>query len=136
MAEITATVNTNRDYIDLDLDFLAHPSTQDIVVKRQAEAVKRSIRNLVFTQHYERPFHPEIGCKVYRLLFEPLDAYTGIEIQKSIEEVISNFEPRARILKIAVIPDSQENGYTINIHFMIINLNTPVELTFFLERTR
>lgn len=132
----TAIVTQNRTFSDLDLDFLRHPTTNDVVIKKQAEAVKRSIRNLVFTQHYERPFHPEIGCKVYRMLFEPIDGYTGLEIQKSIEEVITNFEPRARLISVKVQPDTQENGYNININFFIININVPIVLTFFLQRTR
>lgn len=131
-----AIVLTNRKYSDIDLDFFAHPVTKDVVKKTDAEAVKRAIRYLVYTQHFERPFQPGIGCKVYRLLFEPMNYITTIEIQKSIEEVLFNYEPRIAEYKINVIPNYDENRYDIEINFTIKNVNLPIVVTFYLERTR
>ena len=91
-------------YKDLDLDFIPHPVTKDLVSKINDEAVKRSIRNLVLLNTYEKPFHPEIGSDVRNLLFELATPLTAIRLKKAIEEVIENFEPRAQLLDISARP--------------------------------
>ena len=91
-----------RTYVDLDLNFTRHPVTNDVVKIEDVDAVKRSVRNLINTHFYERPFHPEMGCGVRDLLFENYTPMTGIFIRRKIEEVLTNYEPRANVSSIGV----------------------------------
>ena len=125
-----------RTYRDLDLDFTRHPVTNDVVKIEDVNAVKRSVRNLVNTQFYERPFHPELGCGVRDLLFENFTPMTGIFIRRKIEEVLVNYEPRANISSIAVNEDADRNGINVEVNFYVLNLPNPVSVTTTLQRTR
>ena len=93
---------STRTYVDLDLDFTRHPVTNDVVKITDVEAVKRSVKNLINTQFYERPFHPELGCGVRDMLFENYTPMTGIFMRRKIEEVLRNYEPRASLSSIQV----------------------------------
>ena len=99
-------------------------------------AVINSIKNLVLTNHYERPFQPEVGSNVRRLLFENLDNLTASSIEKEIEQVIKNFEPRARITKVNAIADFENNGFKVSMEFFVVNKTSPITINFFLERIR
>jgi phage baseplate assembly protein W len=99
----TVTLNTTREFSDLDLNFTIHPVRKDINRTTGDMAVINSIKNLVLTNHYERPFQPEVGSNVRRLLFENLYNITASSIEKEIEQVIKNFEPRARVTKINAV---------------------------------
>lgn len=121
---------------DLDLDFLPHPATHDIAKKYDAEAVKRSIRTLVLTRFYERLFQPDIGTNVSDLLFDLATPYTAVIIQKQIEDVITNYEPRANLISVEVHADNMGRSYLINITFIIANQPEPITFQFILERTR
>jgi len=125
-----------RTYRDLDLDFTRHPVTNDVVKIEDVNAVKRSVRNLVNTQFYERPFHPELGCGVRDLLFENFTPMTGIFIRRKIEEVLTNYEPRANISSIAVGEDADRNGISVEVNFYVLNLPNPVSVTTTLKRIR
>ena len=125
-----------RTYKDLDLDFTRHPVTNDVVKIEDVNAVKRSVRNLVNTQFYERPFHPELGCGVRDLLFENFTPMTGMFIKRKIEEVLSNFEPRAKITQILADPDIDRNAYRLEIKFYVIGVQNPITVETFLERLR
>ena len=125
-----------RTYIDLDLDFARHPVTNDIVKIEDVNAVKRSVRNLVNTQFYERPFHPELGCGARDLLFENFTPMTGIFMRRKIEEVLTNYEPRARISGIFVNEQPDRNSIDIQINFYVLNLANPVTVTTTLQRIR
>ena len=125
-----------RTYKDLDLDFTRHPVTNDVVKIEDVNAVKRSVRNLVNTQFYERPFHPELGCGVRDLLFENFTPMTGIFIRRKIEEVLTNYEPRANISSIAVGEDADRNGISVEVNFYVLNLPNPVSVTTTLKRIR
>ena len=100
------------------------------------KAVVNSIKNLVLTNHYEKPFQPEIGSNVRKLLFENLDSLTAIALQREISEVIKNFEPRASVTKISVIAEYDKNGFSVELEFFVINQTNPITITFFLERIR
>ena len=132
----TVTTDTVRDFRDLDLSFNIHPVKKDINKHVGVKAVINSIKNLVLTNHYEKPFQPEIGSNVRKLLFEPLDDLTAIALQKEIPQVIKNFEPRAVVSKIAVISDNNNNGFSVELEFFVINQSNPITITFFLERNR
>lgn len=128
-------LNTRR-YTDLDVAFTAHPVTGDLVKKNDYSAVSQSIRNLVFLNHYEKPFHPEIGCNIRKMLFELIDPSTAGSIKTEIINTIGNFEPRAKVDDVVVKPNYTEDGYEITIVYTTINLQNPIKINFFLERLR
>ena len=126
-----------RQYRDLDLFFNKKNVSKDIANITDIVAVKRSIRNLVLTNHYEKPFHPEIGSGVRDMLFEPMSALTAHVLTRQIENVIENFEPRAKIISVAAQPNLDRNEYQVTINFFVLNAPTElVDLTLFLERLR
>ena len=128
---------STRKYTDLDLFFGKKSSNSDVSDVVDIQAVKRSIRNLVLTNPYEKPFHPEIASGVRGMLFENMTPLTSIILSKQIEDVINNFEPRARLIGVTTIPDLDKNAYEVSIEFYVVNTPTElVELTIFLERLR
>ena len=132
----TIVAQTTRKYKDLDLAFTKHPVRGDINKHIDEIAVINSIKNLILTNHYEKPFQPEIGSDVRKLLFEPIDMITASMIQREITNTIENFEPRASVLDITTIPNYDENGYQVKLTFQLVNLTDPVTITFQLERLR
>jgi uncharacterized protein len=133
----TKGLSTNsRRWVDLDLDFKAHPVTKDIVVKTDVEAVKRSIRNLILTNRYERPFQPNIDGGVTRHLFQLSTPHTKHDVESAIRVCISNFEPRAEVIDIIVGGDLDKNGFDVTIIFRVVNTSDPVTIEIFLERLR
>ena len=125
-----------RGWADLDLDFTAHPVTKDIVRKTNVEAVKRSVRNLILTNRYERPFHPEIDGGVTRHLFGLSTAHTKHDIAMAIETCLKNYEPRVILNDVSVTGDLDKNGFHVSIFFRVINSPEPIEVGLFLERVR
>ena len=137
MAIFTKPLSTNtRSWSDLDLDFVAHPVTKDIVLKRDVEAVKRAVRNLILTNEYERPFQPNIDGGVTRHLFELSTPHTKHDIESAIRNCISNYEPRAEVIDVFVTGDLDKNGFNVTIEFRVINTPNPVTIELFLERLR
>ena len=139
MANLNATNNSKRAtriYKDLDLDFGRNVVTNDVNKLTDVESVKRSVRNLINTNHFERPFHPEIDGNVRALLFEPMTPLTALNLQRKVEEVLNNFEPRAKITQILADPDIDRNGYRLEIKFYIIGIQNPITVETFLERLR
>lgn len=126
---------TNR-YSDLNFSFIANPVRKDVGLVYDVESVKQSVVSLVLTKHYERPFHPEIGCTVTALLFENITTVTAIGIQRSIEDVIQNFEPRVKLQKVDVNVNPDANGYNVSIYFFVLNFRDLISVDFFLERLR
>jgi phage baseplate assembly protein W len=125
-----------RLYKDLDLDFGRNVVTNDVNKLTDVEAVKRSVRNLIQTNHFERPFHPEIGGNVRALLFEPVTPLTALNLQRKIEEVLNNFEPRIKLVQILANPDNDRNRYQVSISFYVIGIPQSVTVETFLERLR
>ena len=126
-----------RQYTDLDLFFGRKSVSKDINKVTDIQAVKRSIRNLVLTNHYEKPFHPEIGSGVRGMLFEPMTPLTAHILTRKIEDVIVNFEPRARLISVRATPNLDRNEYECTVEFYVVNTPTElVDLTVFLERLR
>ena len=117
---------SSRIYKDLNLNFSINPVTSDVTTVTDVNAVKRSVRNLLLTNHYDRPFHPEIGSNVTALLFENFGPITGNQLARQIEEMIANFEPRARVESVECFPLPDTNTYDIRIYFYVENL--PAEL--------
>ena len=126
-----------RQYTDLDLFFGKKATSKDISKVTDIQAVKRSIRNLVLLNHYEKPFHPEIGSGVRDMLFEPMTPITANILARKIEDVIENFEPRAKLVGVRAQPNLDRNEYEVTIEFYVINTPTElVDLTVMLERLR
>ena len=124
-------------YSDLDLFFGKKSSNNDIQKVDNIQAVKRSIRNLVQLNTYDKPFHPEISGGVREMLFEPMSPITAVIITRKVEDVINNFEPRARLVSVRSIPDLDRNAYEISIEFYVVNAETElVDLSIMLERLR
>ena len=126
-----------RQYSDLDLFFSAKGVSKDISKVTDIQAVKRSVRNLVLLNHYEKPFHPEIGSGVRDMLFEPMTPITANILARKIEDVIENFEPRAKLIGVRAQPNLDRNEYEVTIEFYVVNTPTElVDLTVMLERLR
>ena len=126
-----------RRYIDLDLFFGKTQGSADISKITDVESVKRSVRNLVLTNFYEKPFHPEIGSGVRDILFENMTPVTSVVLAKKIEDVIENFEPRARLIGVRAQPNLDRNEYEVTIEFFVVNTPTElVDMTIFLEVLR
>ena len=129
-------ISRTPDYSDLDLDFIPHRTTKDVLVKTGADAIKRSVRNLVLTNFYEKPFRPGIGSNAVKLLFDNMTPLVSNFLENAIYEVIQNYEPRVELIKVKVIPDYDNNGYTARLDFIVLNRNQPLTTTIFLERVR
>tara|TARA_B110001450_G_C17599944_1_gene472542 strand:- start:513 stop:941 length:429 start_codon:yes stop_codon:yes gene_type:complete len=126
-----------RQYADLDLFFGKKSSNSDVSEVTDIQAVKRSIRNLVLLNTYEKPFHPEISSGVRDMLFELMTPVSAAILARKIQDVIENFEPRARLVGVRSVPDYDRNSYSVSIEFYVVNTPTElVDLTIFLERLR
>ena len=126
-----------RQYKDLDLFFAKKSGSKDIRKVTDIQAVKRSVRNLVLLNHYEKPFHPEIGSGIRDLLFENMNSITAFVLAKKVEEVIENFEPRVKLIGVRADPNLDRNEYEVTIEFFVVNAPTElVDLTVFLEVLR
>ena len=124
-------------YSDIDLFFGPKTGSKDISKVTDIVAVKRSVRNLILTNPYEKPFHPEIGSGVRDILFEPMTPITAYVLTMKIEEVIENFEPRARLIGVRAIPNLDNNAYEVTIEFYVVNAPTElVNMEVLLERVR
>ena len=137
-AQLTNDSERNaQKYIDLDLFFAFKSSTKDINKVTDILAVKRAVRNLVLTNNYEKPFHPEIGSGIRGLLFEPLTPITAAVLSRKVEDVIENFEPRARLIGVRAYPNLDKNAYEITVEFYVVNAPTElVNMDMLLERVR
>lgn len=125
-----------RIFSDLDLNFTAHPVTKDISRKYDDNAIKQSLRNLILTSNYERPFHSEIGSQVRSLLFESASPMLAVSMRKAIFDLVNNFEPRVDLIEVLVNFNPDENYLYLKIEFKIVNTERPLTLDLALERTR
>jgi phage baseplate assembly protein W len=132
----TVTTDTTRTFRDLDLNFTIHPIRKDINIHKNEFAIINSVKNLILTNFYERPFQPEIGSSVRSLLFENIDTIIAAQLERSIEETILNYEPRVQISNITAVARPDENRYAVQLEFFVINNPSPITIDFFLERIR
>ena len=126
----------SKIYSDIDFTFTAKPVTGDIALSYDNQAVIRSIRNLLSTNFYERRFNPRIGSNLDALLFEPISPLTSSALQTEVENTIKNYEPRAILKSVSIIPRPDNNAYEASITFYIENATVPTTVTLFLERNR
>ena len=125
-----------KQYRDLDLDFGRNTVTNDVNKLTDIESVKRSVRNLINTSHFERPFHPELGSSIRSMLFEPITPMTALMLQRRVQEVLINFEPRIRLVQITANPNIDGNAYDLRIYFYVVGSDELIEVQSFLERLR
>ena len=142
MASYDASALTNKSkrssriFSDLNLDFLQNTATKDIQKMVDIESVKRSVRNLINLNHYEKPFHPEIGSNLRAMLFENITPQMSHAIQKEISLLLENFEPRAKLVQVSTMPEFDKNAYSATISFYVQNSPDRVVVESFLERIR
>jgi|TARA_R100000152_G_C6660005_1_gene99166 hypothetical protein len=128
---------TTLSYKDINITFKKHPVTDDIVVSKDASAIKQAIVNLLLTNKGERLMNPEYGSDIRRYLFEPLDYGTSALVKQNIVTTIGRFEPRISVQEIVSRPDFENNGFEITMTYSIVGTsNPPVTVDFFLSRTR
>ncbi len=130
------SIPAERSFRDLDLNFTIHPVKKDINIHKNEYAIINSVKNLILTNHYERPFQPEVGSNLKRLLFENIDTVVAAQLEREIEETITNFEPRVQVSNVVAVPAPDENRYDVELEFFLINNPNPVTINFFLERVR
>ena len=130
------STRNSRQFRDIDLDFNRNTVTNDVAVVEDVIAVKRSVKNLIQTNFYERPFHPELGCGIRELLFEPFTPMTKVFLQRKIEEVLINHEPRIQLQNVAVDDDQDKNRLVVDIYFYVVGVPGPQVVETFLQRIR
>jgi len=130
------STRNSRQFRDIDLDFNRNAVTNDVAVVEDVIAVKRSVKNLIQTNFYERPFHPELGCGIRELLFENFTPMTKIFLQRKIEEVLINYEPRINLQNVAVDDDQDKNRLVVDIYFYVVGVPGPQTVSTFLQRVR
>jgi len=128
--------NNTRVFSDLDFNFTLNPVTRDVTRRYDEDAVKTSLKNLILTANYERPFHSEIGSPIKKLLFEPATPMLGAMLKRTISDVINTFEPRVNIIDINTVVNPDEESIDISIEFTILNTTAPITLDLTLQRTR
>ena len=128
-------ITARRWYTDIDLNLTPHPSSKDLTLKYDKDAIKRSLRNIMLTNNYERPFRPNFGANLRGLLFELADDITKLEIRNQITEAIEDYEPRVVIDKIYLNEDKSNNMF-VNIHYGVRGVIEPQELEVILQRVR
>ena len=133
---MTAINRNTRQFADLNLLFTKHPASADITKKYDEEAIKASVRNLISTRNYERPFHPEIGCQIFSLLFENFTPVTRQVMKKTIYDVINKFEPRVNIIDVILRENIDSNEIVVDIIFKIINSDKPITIRTAISRVR
>ena len=127
----------SKSFKDISMSFKVSPLTYDLIANKNETAIARSIRNLILTAPGERPFNPELGSQVSRLLFDPIDDITTEALREQIENTINNFEPRVELREVVVQPNHDSYEYDISIRYDIVGIEaTPQQLSFALQQTR
>ena len=124
------------EFRDLNITFNRHPVTGRLSILENNDAVIRAVKNIVLTNHYERPYQPKFGGNIRAKLFENIDELTVFEIKRDIETALENFEPRVFVNDLRVSANDDQNRVEVTIIFRIVNQANPIETTFFLERVR
>ena len=126
----------SKIYSDIDFTFTKKPVTGDVALSYDDQAVIRSIRNILLTRHYEKPFNPDFGSNIDAILFELVSPLSATSLEREIRTSIENYEPRARLSEIIVNPQPDNNSYSVSLSFYIENATLPTTVTLLLERNR
>ena len=135
-ALVSKSKRNSRKFSDIDIDFTRNVVTSDVLRVEDVVAVKRSVKNLVQTGYYERPFQPELGCGIRELLFENFTPMTKVFLQNKIVEVLENYEPRIDLQSVKVDDDQDNNRLVVDIYFYVVGSPGPQTVTTFLQRLR
>ena len=133
---VQQTFENKNIYKDFDLSFSQNPLTNDISKKTDANAITQSMRNLLNTSYYERPFRPNVGSNIRNILFEPADYITIQDLKAGIIETITNYEPRVSIIDVDVVDMEANNAYAVTVLYKLVNTTTAKELKITLKRLR
>jgi phage baseplate assembly protein W len=126
----------NKIYSDIDFTFTKKPVTADVALSYDAQAVSRSIRNLLNTQNYDRLFNPDLGSQITGLLFENISPVIATTMETMIANIITAYEPRAILKSVNVSSQQDQNAYNVSITFYVENATLPTTTTILLERNR
>jgi len=127
----------SKGFKDISMSFKVSPLTFDLIANKNETAIARSIRNLILTVPGERPFNPELGSEVSRLLFNPMDDITTDSLREQISNTINNFEPRVNLRQVVVQPNFDVGEYDISIRYDIVGIEASTQqLSFALQQTR
>jgi phage baseplate assembly protein W len=126
----------SKIYSDIDFTFTKKPVVGDVALSYDAQAVIRSIRNILLTRHYEKPFNPDFGSNIDAILFEMVSPLSATSLEREIRTSIENYEPRARLSEVIVNPQPDNNAYSVSLSFYIENATLPTTVTLLLERNR
>ena len=127
----------SQGFRDVSASFKINPLNLDLIALRNENAIARSIRNLIFTLPGEKPFQPNVGCNVTKLLFENLDRLTASSIESEIRNTVNNFEPRVRLRTVIVNPNFDDNIFEVTLKYDIVGIDLPrQQLLFALQPTR
>ena len=128
--------NNQKLYSDIDFTLAKRPVLNDIALSYDTQAVIRSIRNILLTKRYEKPWNPEFGTNIDAILFENMSFMTTSSLEKEISIAIKNFEPRVNLKNVVVKAYPDKNAYDVTLTFFIANATLPTTITVFLERNR
>ena len=139
--QIDATVTnnskrSNRIYKYLNISFTKNPATKDVARLFDIQAIKRSVKNIILTNKYERPFNPDFGCNLRGFLFENLTEPMVVIIKDRVAMAIEKYEPRVSVEDVIVKNSSDPNGINIQVSFLINGVEAPVTVSTFLQRVR
>ena len=123
-------------FSDIDFTFTKRPGVGDVAISYDQQAVIRSVRNLLLTRHYERPFNPDLGSGIGSLLFENVSQFVSAALENEITNTINNHEPRVSLQNVSVSVQPDENSYSARITFFLNNAATPTTINVILERNR
>lgn len=126
----------DNDNIDVDLNFAIHPVRKDISKRVDSDAIKQSMRNIILTRYFERPFNPEFGCGIYDFLFENITPITILNMENAVRQALLNWEPRVEIIDVNIDAKPDQNEVEIQILYAELDREQPDELTVILQRTR
>ena len=127
----------SQGFKDLSMTFQSSPLNDDLIALKNANAIARSLRNIVFTLPGEKFFNPNFGSRITESLFENIDEISATVIVDEIRESIDNYEPRVELIDVIVNPDYENNGFNVNIVYEIIGIEIPAqELQFVLQSNR
>ena len=129
--QIDATVTnnskrSNRIYKDLNMSFTKNPATKDVARLFDIQAIKRSVKNIILTNKYERPFNPDFGCNLRGFLFENITEPLLVIIKDRVAMAIEKYEPRVSVEDVVVKNSSDPNGINIQVSFLINGVENPI----------
>ena len=127
---------SNRIYADLNLSFTKNPATKDVARLFDVQAIKRSVKNIILTNKFERPFDSDFGCNLRGFLFENITEPLLVIIKDRVAMAIEKYEPRVTVEDVVVTDDQDKNGLSIMVSFLINGTEAPVSVSTFLQRVR